>query len=142
MTVVWIVVGAILGLLCLAAIFGVWVTWRRADDRALIKRIARLSLRNKLRLAFRLARDPRIPLLIRLIPPALILYLAMPIDVIPDFIPLVGYLDDLLIVAVAAGVLLRFAPRDVVEEHVARLTGVPASSTEMEQDETARRPTA
>ena len=68
-----------------------------------------------------LAREPRIPLAVRAIPPALILYLATPIDVIPDFIPVIGHLDDLFIVVIGIGLLLRFTPRYVLEEHIARL---------------------
>ncbi len=87
----------------------------------LVKRVIRLRLRDKLHLAVALAREPRIPLAVRAIPPALILYLATPIDVIPDFIPVIGHLDDLLIVVIGIGLLLRFTPRYVLEEHIARL---------------------
>jgi uncharacterized membrane protein YkvA (DUF1232 family) len=45
----------------------------------------------------------------------------MPIDIIPDFIPVVGYLDDVLVVLVAAGLLVRFAPSDVLKELVSQL---------------------
>lgn len=109
---------ALLALLCAAGFF----LWRTVDatDRQLIKRILRLGLKSKLRLAVDLARDRRIPLQVRLIPPALILYLAMPIDLVPDFIPVLGQLDDMIIVFVGVRLLLRFAPRDVVEAHIAR----------------------
>jgi uncharacterized membrane protein YkvA (DUF1232 family) len=43
-------------------------------------------------------------------------YLAMPFDVIPDFIPVVGQLDDALLVAATVAYLVRLAGRDVVEE--------------------------
>jgi uncharacterized membrane protein YkvA (DUF1232 family) len=100
-----------------------WLLVRGLDDpsRSLVKRAAKLPLGSKFRLAARLARDRRVPAPLRLIPPALVLYLATPIDIIPDFIPVVGYLDDVLIVLVAAGLLLRFVGRDVLEEHIARL---------------------
>lgn len=100
-----------------------WFMWTRSDEaeKALVKRITRLPFRAKFRLAFALIRDSRIPLAVRAIPALLILYLALPIDVIPDFIPVVGYLDDLLILGIGVGVLLRLTPRDVLEEHVARL---------------------
>lgn len=76
-------------------------------------------------MAVDLARDVRIPLRVRLIPPALILYLAIPIDLIPDFIPVLGQLDDMIIVFVGVRLLLRFAPREVVEGHVAQFEQPP-----------------
>ena len=100
----------------------VLVAWRRSDAeaRGVVKRIVRLPFRSKLRLAAAMARDRRIPLAVRGIPPALILYLSMPVDIIPDFIPVLGYLDDVLVVVIGVGLLLRFAPRHLVEEHVSR----------------------
>ncbi|MDO8612474.1 MAG: DUF1232 domain-containing protein [Dehalococcoidia bacterium] len=86
----------------------------------------RLPLRDKLRLALALMREPRIPLLVRAVPPALVLYLAMPLDVIPDFIPVIGHLDDALVLLLGIAVLLRFTPRAVLEEHVARLEATRA----------------
>jgi uncharacterized membrane protein YkvA (DUF1232 family) len=43
-------------------------------------------------------------------------YLAMPLDLIPDFIPVVGQLDDALLVAAVFGYVARSAGREVVEE--------------------------
>ena len=56
----------------------------------------------------------------RVIALSLVVYLAMPLDLIPDFIPVVGHFDDLLIVMIGAGLLLRSIPRYVIEEHVSR----------------------
>ena len=123
MSTLWI--AALAGLVLVCVVLGVvaWLIWRRVDleQRTLVKRVIRLRLRDKLHLAVALAREPRIPLAVRVIPPALILYLATPIDVIPDFIPVIGQLDDLLIVVIGIGLLLRFTPRYVLEEHIARL---------------------
>ena len=93
------------------------------ERQALVRRIGRLSLRNKARLALSLVRDRRLPLAARAIPPALVLYLATPIDLIPDFIPVLGHLDDVLIVGLGIGLLLRFTPRAVLTGHVLRLEG-------------------
>jgi uncharacterized membrane protein YkvA (DUF1232 family) len=123
MSTLWI--AALAGLVLVCMVLGVvaWLIWHRVDleERTLIKRVTSLRLRNKLHLAVALAREPRIPLAVRAIPPALVLYLATPIDLIPDFIPVIGYLDDLLVVVIGVGILLRFTPRYVLEEHIARL---------------------
>ncbi len=97
------------------------------EERTLVRRILRLPVRCKLRLALALVRDSRIHLAVRAIPPGLILYLATPIDVIPDFIPVLGHVDDVIILVVGVGLLLRFTPRDVLEEHVSRLETGEAS---------------
>jgi uncharacterized membrane protein YkvA (DUF1232 family) len=46
----------------------------------------------------------------------LVLYLAMPLDLVPDFIPVAGQLDDAVLVAAAIAYVARSAGRDVVEE--------------------------
>jgi uncharacterized membrane protein YkvA (DUF1232 family) len=123
MTVFWVALAVGLAVLLITAGTAAWLIWRRCDEdaRALVERIMRLPLRDKARLALRLAHDTRIPLPARAIPPALIFYLAMPVDVIPDFIPVLGQADDLIIVLVGVGLLLRSAPRYVLEEQIARL---------------------
>lgn len=122
METILVVAGIAIVALALLAV-AVWLLWRRAtaDERRLIKRITRLRLGSKLRLAGRLATDTRIPVAVRAIPPLLVLYLAMPIDVIPDFIPLLGQLDDAVVLLVGVALLLRLAPRAVIEEQVAGL---------------------
>jgi uncharacterized membrane protein YkvA (DUF1232 family) len=123
MNTVWVIAtgGVLIG--CIALGVAVWLMWRRLDpeERALVKRVTRLPVRDKLRLALALARDSRIPLALRVIPPGLVLYLATPIDLIPDFIPVIGHLDDVVIAVVGLGLLLRLTPRWVLEDHVARL---------------------
>jgi len=119
----WIALGGGLAGVTLSLTVTSWLILRRADDktRNLLRRIAHLPLRQKFHLMFRLARDQRIPLPLRAVPPAVVLYLAMPIDLIPDFIPVLGHLDDLLIMLVGVALLLRFVPRRVLEDHIARL---------------------
>jgi uncharacterized membrane protein YkvA (DUF1232 family) len=64
----------------------------------------------------RLARDPRVPRRHRLALLALAGYLAFPLDLIPDFLPVVGQLDDALLVALTLRSLTRAAGPDVVAE--------------------------
>jgi uncharacterized membrane protein YkvA (DUF1232 family) len=53
---------------------------------------------------------------IKAVPFALALYLAMPFDLIPDFIPVLGYLDDVAFVVLALATVMKFTPRDVIDE--------------------------
>ncbi len=130
MSAIWIAVALLLAVLCILLGVAAWCMWRRRDpeERALVKRVTRLPVRDKLRLALALARDSRIPLALRVIPPGLVLYLATPIDLIPDFIPVIGHLDDVVIAVVGLGLLLRLTPRWVLEDHVARLESAERKS--------------
>ena len=109
-----------------AGTLSVLLWWRRAALRnsemgRLARRVVALSLPRKVRLARRLLADRRVPLLARAVLPAVVLYLAMPLDIVPDFIPAVGYLDDLLVILGAVWLLLRLVPAAVLEEQVAAL---------------------
>jgi uncharacterized membrane protein YkvA (DUF1232 family) len=107
----------------LAVLAAGWFHWRKSpeEDRRLIKRITRLPFAAKFGLARAMFRDSRIPLAVRVIPPAIVLYLAMPLDVIPDFIPVAGQLDDVVVVIVGVGLLFKFTRREIIEEHVTAL---------------------
>jgi len=64
-------------------------------------------------------RNRRVPLPAKLILPALVLYLMSLIDIIPDFIPVLGYLDDVLVVIVVFWAFTRLVPPGVVAEEAA-----------------------
>ncbi len=64
----------------------------------------------------RLLGDARVPRRAKVALALLVGYLAMPIDVVPDFIPVAGQLDDAILVAVAIAYVVRCAGRDVVED--------------------------
>jgi uncharacterized membrane protein YkvA (DUF1232 family) len=64
----------------------------------------------------RLLRDPRVPRRAKVALALLVGYLAMPFDLVPDFIPVVGQLDDAILVALAIAYVVRRAGREVVEE--------------------------
>lgn len=63
-----------------------------------------------------LAQDPRVPKLAKWLLGLAIAYAISPIDLIPDFIPIIGYLDDLLIVPVFMFLALRLIPIEVIED--------------------------
>jgi uncharacterized membrane protein YkvA (DUF1232 family) len=69
-------------------------------------------------------RDPQIPRHHKIVPAITLIYLANPIDLIPDFIPVLGHLDDALIVAWALRRIVRAAGTERVTHH---WTGDPAS---------------
>lgn len=52
-------------------------------------------------MAWRLVRDPRVPWTLKLIPALALLYVVSPVDLAPDFIPLLGQIDDVAILLVA-----------------------------------------
>lgn len=121
-TWLWIFLALIAGSLLALVVIAAYVWWRvqTSEEKQLAKRIAGLRFGDRLALASALFRDPRVSLVPGLIAVALIAYLAMPIDIVPDFIPVLGYFDDLLILVIGAGLLLRSIPRHVLEEHVSR----------------------
>lgn len=62
------------------------------------------------------ARDPRTPRRARALVLALAAYALSPIDLIPDFIPVLGHLDDVVILAAGLWLARRMVPPDVLEE--------------------------
>ncbi|MGI8334630.1 YkvA family protein [Actinomadura scrupuli] len=88
-----------------------------------------------LRLIRRLAGDRDLPRAVRVRLALLLAYLAFPIDLVPDFIPILGYADDAIIVTAVLRSVVRRAGIDAVQRHwpgtedgftaLCRLTGLP-----------------
>jgi len=72
------------------------------------------ALPDLVRLMARLVGDPLLPRAAKIALAAAMVYLASPIDLIPDFIPLVGYLDDLLVAALLVDGILNWVDRGLV----------------------------
>ncbi len=102
-----VAVGVYLGGLAILLLAG-----RGTDARA----VARL-VPDCLRLARRLAHDPRLTRGRRLSLLALVAYLALPFDLVPDFIPVLGALDDALLVVLVLRGVARAAGPELVAEH-------------------------
>ena len=73
-------------------------------------------LRNEINALHLAARDPRTPWYAKVLAALIMGYALSPIDLIPDFVPILGYLDDLLIVPAGIALLMRMIPQDVMVE--------------------------
>lgn len=73
-------------------------------------------------------RDPRTPWYARLVAAAVAAYALSPIDLIPDFIPILGYLDDLILVPAGIALALALVPAEVMAECRERAAGDMARS--------------
>ncbi len=89
----------------------------RASSRG--RRFLALSTRAKLRFGRTLLRDPRVPLPAKLTLFLLVGYLALPFDLIPDFLPIVGQLDDIAVVVLVIAILILLIPRGRFEAALA-----------------------
>ncbi len=73
------------------------------------------------RLAFRLIREPAVPLLAKTVPALAAVYLIWPLDFLPDVLPVLGQLDDLGVVLAALEIFLRLCPPALAAFHRAAL---------------------
>jgi uncharacterized membrane protein YkvA (DUF1232 family) len=99
------------------AVYTTFIVWlllagRRQDARALAGFVPDCIV-----LFRRLLGDDRVPRRSKLLLAVLIGYLAMPFDLVPDFIPVAGQLDDAIIVAIVLRTLLRAGGPDLLREH-------------------------
>jgi uncharacterized membrane protein YkvA (DUF1232 family) len=85
---------------------------RRSDARALAGFIPDCII-----LANRLLRDPRVPRRRKLLLAVAAGYLALPFDLVPDFIPVAGQLDDAIVVALVLRSFLRGGEEQLLREH-------------------------
>ncbi|MFA5264431.1 MAG: YkvA family protein [Opitutaceae bacterium] len=76
-----------------------------------------LRFRKELLLYRRILADPRTPRITKILLGAAVAYAVTPVDLIPDFIPVIGHLDDVIIVPVLVFLALKTIPRDLLEEH-------------------------
>jgi uncharacterized membrane protein YkvA (DUF1232 family) len=109
---IWLLVG----FAALVAAYGAFVIWlvlvgRLEDARALATFVPDCIV-----LVTRLGRDPRVPRRHKLLLLALAAYLALPVDLVPDFIPVAGQLDDALIVALVLRRFVRSGGEDLIRE--------------------------
>jgi uncharacterized membrane protein YkvA (DUF1232 family) len=75
------------------------------------------------------ARDRRTPVVARVVAMAVAAYALSPVDLIPDFVPVLGYLDDLLIVPFGMFVVIRMLPIEVLLDARAKASALLAKPT-------------
>ncbi|TMC70299.1 MAG: DUF1232 domain-containing protein [Chloroflexi bacterium] len=85
--------------------------------RVLLARELALLLPNVIRLFGGLLRDGRVPLPAKIVLAIASVWLASPIDLIPEFIPIVGSLDDAIVAAIALRFVLRTTDGAVIRQH-------------------------
>jgi uncharacterized membrane protein YkvA (DUF1232 family) len=139
----WQILLLSIALALVVMVVGGLLLWRLLSNRTkrLARRIGALPSRRKLRLARDLVTDKRIPVAVRLILPLLVLYLSLPLDIVPDFIPVLGQLDDIVMVVVAVALLVRFTPMSLLEEHLAaQEAAAAAQSARIIEGEVVERP--
>ena len=74
------------------------------------------GLRQQTLVVYYAARDPRTPWFARVLAFAVAAYALSPIDLIPDFIPVLGYLDDLIIIPLGLMLVVRLTPSEVLAD--------------------------
>lgn len=139
MTEWWqILLSILLGLVMiwLILVLVLWQEQRKHPGKASLRDLLRL-VPDVARLLKRLAADRTVPLGVRVWLVVLLVYLVSPIDLIPDFIPVLGYADDALVVAIALRFATRQAGSAAIKRHwpgtpaglqaVLRLAGLPSS---------------
>ena len=109
----WLLVGlAVAALLYAGAVVALVAVGRRGDARALARFIPDCVV-----LVRRLLADPRVPRRRKALLALLIGYLVLPIDLVPDFIPVAGQLDDAIVVAIVLRAVLRSGGESLLREH-------------------------
>lgn len=93
------------------------------------------ALKRDVHAVYLAARDPRTPWYAKALALAVAGYALSPVDLIPDFIPVVGYLDDVILVPAGIWLVIRLIPADVLAEH--RALADAASSRPVNRTATA-----
>jgi uncharacterized membrane protein YkvA (DUF1232 family) len=88
----------------------------RRNSGMILKSLAH-QLKARIRFYRQVQQDPRTPTAARILLGLALAYALSPVDVIPDFIPVIGYLDDVLVVGVLVMLATRLVPREVWEDN-------------------------
>ena len=84
----------------------VWTNWKEKAR----------ALKRETYAVYLACRDPRVPWYGRVLAACIVGYAFSPIDLIPDFVPVLGYLDDLILIPLGIALLLKIIPSEVIAE--------------------------
>lgn len=116
MQLVWSILIGVSSGIVLAWLILVTAIWMAKPNDLGVGDLIRL-LPDLLRLFKRVATDGAVPRMVRVELVLLLCYLVSPIDLIPDFIPVIGFLDDALVVAIMLRIVVRTAGPQMLEKH-------------------------
>ena len=86
------------------------------------------GIKRDVRALYLASRDPRVPWYAKALGIAVAAYALSPIDLIPDFVPVLGYLDDLIILPLGIFLVVRLIPPEIMAEHRAAAAAADMSS--------------
>lgn len=89
------------------------------------------------RLVYYLIRDPEVPFYLKLLPFSAVVYLLFPFDLLTDFAPIIGQLDDITALLVGSKIFIEMAPQHIVVKHMEAIRlqdGYASSESETPDD--------
>ena len=92
--------------------------WKRYNNIGMFNKLKAIGkdVKREIRVYQRVLKDDRTPKIAKLFLGLAIGYLLLPFDIIPDFIPVIGHLDDLIIVPTLVVIALKMVPKEVIED--------------------------
>lgn len=112
----WPVLGSVAGGIALLWLVLLVALWVAKPDEVRLREVLRL-LPDVVRLLKRLTGDRALPLRVRVRLVLLLAYVALPVDLVPDFIPVLGYADDAIVIALVLRSVVRAAGPQALERH-------------------------
>ncbi len=128
----WLYLAIIVGVALVVAALLCFGLVRWLGKREPYSTFMRLRTWRKLTFFRLILRDNRVPLYVKAIPIALVVYLSMPFDIIPDFVPVLGYLDDVAIAMLALVLVIKLSPLPVTVELLEQAQGMDTPYREQE----------
>lgn len=92
------------------------------------------AIKREVMTVYFVARDPQTPTLVRWLAIVVAAYALSPIDLIPDFIPILGYLDDVILLPLGIWLIIKLTPADIIQasrDKARALSSKPQSKTAM-----------
>lgn len=110
----WYAWALLVAVVAIASLLAVLWLIKRLRSKEPYASVLALGIREKVRFFRLIVTDKRVPVIVKLIPFLVAAYLANPVDLIPDFLPVLGYLDDFVIVVGALALIVKLTPGDLV----------------------------